>query len=87
MAHFMHDPQEPVIAEWERECIERETRVQQAMDEVTARPGALARSGWYRLTPAGWQQVPDAEAEDEVARTGGWDLVHFRVDGEEVTLW
>lgn len=54
---------------------------------MTGRHGALTASGWYRLTPAGWQQVPDAEAEAEVAGTGGWDLVHFRVDGEEVALW
>jgi hypothetical protein len=52
-----------------------------------ARSGALAESGWYRLTPAGWQRVTDADAEQEAATTGGWDLVHLKVEGEEVTLW
>jgi hypothetical protein len=35
--------------------------------------------GWYRLAERGWERVPDAEAEAELA-AGGWDLVHVAVD-------
>jgi len=54
---------------------------------VADRHGALTASGWYRLTPGGWQPVTAEDAETEMAGGGGWDLVHFRVDGEEVALW
>ena len=51
------------------------------------RHGALTASGWYRLTPGGWEPVDTPAAEAEISKGGGWDLVHLKVDGEEVTLW
>ena len=34
--------------------------------------------GWYRLTAAGWEPVPGADAEAEITAGGGWDLMHVR---------
>ena len=49
----------------------------------------IGEPGWWRLTPQGWQHVPDHEAEAEVADGGGWDLVHVEVQpaAEEIPLF
>jgi hypothetical protein len=44
-------------------------------------------SGWYRLTDAGWVQVPAADAEAEAAAGDGWDLVYVHIDAADVPLW
>ncbi len=57
------------------------------MTAPAERVKTITESGWYRITPQGWEHVAPPDVRIEDIPGAGWDLVHVRFDAEEVTLW
>jgi hypothetical protein len=43
--------------------------------------------GWYRFTPAGWEYLTDAEAQELIDDGHAIDLVHVETVAEDVPLF
>jgi len=43
--------------------------------------------GWYRAGTHGLEPIPDDEAQAAIDAGQGFELVHVKLDHEEVPLW